>query len=47
MKTPKFTEGQIAFVLKQAEEARRLQKCVTRLVLPRPPSTTGGSTMLG
>lgn len=47
MKASKFTEAQIAFVLKQAQEAHRLRKCVGRPVSPTRPSTIGARSMPG
>lgn len=43
MKTSKFTEGQIAFVLKQAEDGTPVAEVCREAGIARPPSTTGAN----
>lgn len=45
MKASKFSEAQIAFVLKQAEDGRALAKSAGRKVFRRRRSTIGASAM--
>jgi hypothetical protein len=47
MKASKFTDAQKAFVIKQGEEERRLQKSVARLGSARRPASAGRRNMLG
>lgn len=41
MKRSKFSEAQIAFVLRQAEEGTKVERCAGKPVIPRQLSTTG------
>lgn len=45
MKTSKFTEGQIAFMLKQAEDGTPVAEVCRKAGIASASSTTGGSAM--
>ena len=47
MKTSKFTEAQIAFVLKQAENGAPLAECAGRQVVRTQPSTSVATSKSG